>query len=73
MKLERKLAVWKPLKIGQRVRSKTWRKGQCGYIFERLDDLISGLARYGVRLDNDPQNTADFCRYELVCLKHYNH
>ena len=68
MKTEKKLAVWRPLKVGQRVKSRTYKKGSQGIVKERLDDSISGLARYGVVLEDDPNNTADFCRWELVEL-----
>lgn len=68
MKTEKKLAVWRPLKVGQHVRSTTYKKGAHGTVKERLDDSISGLGRYGVTLDNDPNNTADFCRYELQAI-----
>jgi hypothetical protein len=68
MKLEKKLAVWKPLKVGQKVRSNTYKKGSHGIVKERLDDQISGLGRYGIILEDDPKNTADFCRYELTAI-----
>jgi len=68
--LDRKLAVWKPLKVGMRVESKTWKKGVRGVVWERLgseSEPMNGLRRYGVRLDCS-ENVADFCRYELKVI-----
>ena len=65
MNIERKLSVWRPLKVGQRVVSKTWNKGASGTVVEALaGHQMNGLDKYGVKMDfND--NVADFCRYEL--------
>lgn len=59
----------RPLKIGDRVRTKRWKKGSCGTVEEihpadlpRLE--LTGLIRYVVRMDfNDL--LADLMRYEI--------
>lgn len=68
--MDQRWSVAKPLKIGCRVKLKTrWRKGQLGFVEERLDDRIDGLAKYGVRLDMMgeayPPTMFDMCRFEL--------
>ena len=69
MKTEKKLAVWRPLKVGQHVRLNTYKKGSHGIVKERLDKVFSGLGRYGIILEHDLNNTADFCRYELSAIR----
>lgn len=65
--IELLLSVWRPLKVGQRVRvACKYRRGKHGVVKERLDNLISGMARYGVTLDEDPNRTTDFVRAELT-------
>lgn len=67
---DRRRALYAPLKIGDRVRAKIGQYGE-GTIAEVLDTgdrAITGLARYGVRLDQN-LNVWDFCRYELVKLR----
>ena len=69
--LETKLKPWRLLRPGTRVQSLTYKRGQRGSIAEvlrRPDDPLNGLLRYGVRLDDDPANVADFCRYEFKAL-----
>jgi hypothetical protein len=66
---DKRIQPWRVLKVGQRVRlTGKWRKGWTGTIAERLDDLITGMARYAVRLDADanPGNASDLCRFELT-------
>jgi hypothetical protein len=64
------LRLYCTLSAGRRVRIKRGaEKGEHGYVYERLDNLITGMARYGIRLDRLPGNTMDFCRYEFVVLK----
>lgn len=61
--------VMKPLETGTRVKLKTrWRRGESGTVEERMDDSISGAARYGVRLDSTGC-LADMCRFELKRIK----
>ena len=68
MKFETKLKAWRPLQVGHRVVSKTYHKGVTGTVIECLgpkDAPMNGLRRYGVRMDDDSRNIADFLRYEL--------
>ena len=61
------LQVWKPLKVGQRVRvtAKCYR-GQRGTIAEVLCiEPMNGVANYGVRLENSPNQITDLRRHEL--------
>ena len=67
--LEKRLAPWRPLRIGQRVISMTYHKGQAGTVKERLDTRIDGLGYYGVTMDESPNNTTDFVRYELKAIR----
>jgi hypothetical protein len=67
---EKQLSVWKPLKVGQRIKvTARYRNGQLGTVKERLDDFINGMGRYGVALDSCPDLTTDFCRHELTKVK----
>lgn len=65
----KKLAPWRVLAIGQQVESTTYKRGASGTVKERLESRIDGLCRYGVVLDNDKNNTADFCRWELKPIR----
>lgn len=72
MKSEKFLQVWRPLNLGQRVRvTARYRRNERGTVIERCDDSISGMGRYGVRLDAD-KNTTDFVRAELSRVKRGN-
>jgi len=70
MNPDKKLQVWRPLKVGQRIRIRAkYKRGQFGYIKESLDTgsrAISGIARYGVLLDDGSPNTIDYLRHELT-------
>lgn len=65
MREGKRFAPWRHLPVGTQVTSLTYKKGSHGAIHERLENRVDGLCRYGVRLENDPNNIADFCRYEL--------
>lgn len=65
--IEKILSVWKPFKVGQKIKVKAkYRKGEFGIIKERLDDSVNGMGRYGVVLNSSPSLTTDFCRHELT-------
>lgn len=71
MNIDKKLKVWSLLKIGDRVESKTYKKGERGTVWEKLgcaDELMNGLRRYGIKMDRCG-NVADFSRYELKKIK----
>lgn len=67
LSIEKQLSVWRPLRVGSRVRvTCRWRKGHVGTIIERFDpDRLDGRVRYAVRLDGEPNLTADVVRCEL--------
>jgi len=63
--LAKRLAPWRPLRVGQRVMSLTYHKGQLGTVVERLGHRIDGLGYYGVKMDESPDNI-DFTLQQLV-------
>lgn len=68
--LPKSLQCWRPLAIGQRVALKTaWRRGQQGVVIRKWDDSITGMARYSIRLDSDPDRQTDVVRSELSVVK----
>jgi hypothetical protein len=62
---DKRIQAWRPLICGQRVMIVgKWKHRQHGTILERLDNDISGMGRYSVRIDCLPY-PADCCRHEL--------
>jgi hypothetical protein len=65
------LKLYRPCKVGKTVRIKRgFKAGQLAVIHEKLDDMITGMSRYGLRFQSDPNNnTHDYCRFEFTPIK----
>jgi hypothetical protein len=70
--LDRRLQAWRPLELNRRVRVVgKYRRGKFGTVVEVESGNITGMAHYGIRLD-DGGNIADFARFEITGLKGRN-